>query len=104
MRRFIDDGFVHVPNVVAPELIDKALVVINKALGTPGAITANEWGQPVLGHEYTAREEIVNLLYLSPAYTLAQRLLGKGRCNKPGGGQVCALATVESLLLLSSLC
>lgn len=84
---FAENGFLHVPNVVEPHLVDRALIAINKKLGEPGALQRTEVGALTLGPDVTSHPDILNLMYASPAYTLAQRLVGRGKLNKPRGAQ-----------------
>eukprot|EP00045_Choanoeca_perplexa_P003389 m.30900 g.30900 ORF g.30900 m.30900 type:complete len:583 (-) comp12014_c0_seq1:95-1843(-) len=87
-QHFVEQGFVHVPNVIPDRLIDDALKVINAQLLTENSMEYNNLGHLVLAGGVGHSPEIKRLLYASPAYTLAQRLVGRGRLNRPGGGQV----------------
>eukprot|EP00730_Choanoeca_flexa_P004874 TRINITY_DN11828_c0_g1_i3.p1 TRINITY_DN11828_c0_g1~~TRINITY_DN11828_c0_g1_i3.p1 ORF type:complete len:598 (+),score=134.07 TRINITY_DN11828_c0_g1_i3:174-1967(+) len=85
---FMEQGFLHVPNVVPSSLVDQALRVINAQLLTENSMEYNELGHLVLAGGVQHSPEIKRLLYASPAYTLAQRLIGKGKVSRPGGGQI----------------
>jgi len=88
IKYFMDHGLLQVTQVVPPPLVNKALVLINKKLGEPGALEYNEHGQAVFNNSLGGHEDILNLLYASPAYTLAQRLMGRGKVNKPCHAQI----------------
>jgi hypothetical protein len=103
-----------VTQVVPQHLVNKALILINKKLGEPGAIEHNEHGLTVFQNQLGCHTDILNLLYASPAYTLAQvrgvgekrlwsarmgiwsyivlipskRLIGRGKVNKPCHAQI----------------
>jgi hypothetical protein len=87
-RAFARDGFLHVPGVVPHQLVDDALRVINARLCGESSMEYNDMGHLHLSGGVQGSKEILRLLYASPAFTLAQRLLGRDRCSKPHGGQI----------------
>ena len=60
-------------------LVDDALKVINAQLLSENSMEYNNLGHLVLAGGVGHSDEIKRLLYASPAYTLAQRLVGKGQ-------------------------
>jgi len=76
---FINEGYIHVKNVVPAKLVHAALGQINAALCTYGAnVSIDDDGSNHYCPGVGRSEAILNLLKLSPVWTLAQRLLGKG--------------------------
>ena len=83
-QAFLNQGFVHVPGVVPANLVENARRVINHQLGQPNSMVFDEQaGNWKLGGGLQSSPEILALLYQSPAYTYAQRLIGRDRVNKP---------------------
>ena len=96
---FVEQGFVHVPNVVPAQLVDDALKVINAQLLSENSMEYNNLGHLVLAGGVGHSDEIKRLLYASPAYTLAQRLVGKGQLTTCRLLFACLLARLRACLL-----
>lgn len=87
-REFAREGFIVLPGLVAPELVNTALQAINAQLGAGSNAwqTDDEDGGMRLGGNVGRSTPISDLLYRSPAHGVAEQLLGK--TNRPAGGQV----------------
>jgi len=85
---FIKDGFFIVKGAVPRALATAALAEINHALLKPGAATQQEDGGIRHCSEAAGSDKILALLYGTPLWTLAQRLMGRGRTAKLQQGQI----------------
>jgi len=85
---FLNAGFVQARGLVPPEFVNKALRVINHQLGKLDGMKTNEFGQPVLGGEVNTSTEVMDLLYKTPVWTMAQRLIGRGRVTNVRQAQI----------------
>ena len=112
---FQHDGFLHVPGVVSLELVAAALRDINTALfnaaqagvdliSTSGATTApgmrafnDGTAGPVV--QFTTTPAVMDLLFCSGAWTIAQNLLGRGQIQRPIDAQVAVRPPEPALLL-----
>lgn len=88
-RRFLEQGFLHIPQVVPRDLTDRALRAINHSLGQGRPkedipkLNAQSWC-PELG----GQDIITDLFNSTPAFAIAEDLLGIGNVERAGGGQV----------------
>ena len=81
---FVRDGFLHLPGAVDVSLVAAALLTINAQLGRgPDAWEMGADG-PRLGGGVQSSAAITELLYASPAFGLAEQLLGRVRRIKRG--------------------
>jgi len=81
---FIRDGFIIIKNAVPPSLVDVALAQINAALLSPGSVIKDDDGALQVCPDARGSDAVQALLYATPLWTIAQRLLGRGRvahCN-----------------------
>lgn len=76
---FIRDGFIIVRNVVPLPIVEAALGQINATLLTPGSVTKDDDGRLQTCNSAQGSDATQALLYATPLWTLAQRLLGRGR-------------------------
>jgi len=87
-QHFVDEGYLHVKQVVPAKLVHAALGAINAALCKPGGnVEVDDDGTrycPGVG----GSDAILNLLKHSKVWTLAQRLLGKGNISDVQRGQI----------------
>jgi hypothetical protein len=118
--RFREEGFVTVAGAVGPALVASALRDVNTALfraarvgvdlltgGTEGAPAAPEKGGMVAFNDGTAGQSIqfsttpalMDLLFCSGAWTLAQQLLGRSKVARPRDVQVAVRPPEPALLL-----
>jgi len=88
-RRFIDQGFLHVPQAIPRFQVDRALRAINHSLGQGrpkedlAKLNAQSWC-PELGGDPV----VTDLFNKSPAFEIAEDLIGVGRVQTVGGGQI----------------
>lgn len=80
---FVKDGYLVVRDLVPPKIVEDAMKVINQALCTPGGIGQFSSGLTSLNEEVGKSPAVQALLFASGAWTVCQRLLGKG--NVIGG-------------------
>eukprot|EP00316_Scyphosphaera_apsteinii_P015663 CAMPEP_0119345158 /NCGR_PEP_ID=MMETSP1333-20130426/107341_1 /TAXON_ID=418940 /ORGANISM="Scyphosphaera apsteinii, Strain RCC1455" /LENGTH=392 /DNA_ID=CAMNT_0007357615 /DNA_START=18 /DNA_END=1193 /DNA_ORIENTATION=- len=87
-RSLVRDGYLVLRGAVQPELVDDALRTINAQLGKGPAAwdEADEEGKAQLGGGVRQSRAIMNLLYRSPAFAVAEQLLG--RTSRPTGSQI----------------
>ena len=89
-QHFISEGYLQVKQAVPAKLVHAALGAINTALCKPGSnVVIDDDGSstqycPGVGNS----DAVLNLLKHSKAWTLAQRLLGKGNVLDARKGQV----------------
>jgi len=76
---FIRDGFLIVRNAIPSSLVDAALGHINAALLEPGSVTKDNDDTLSICSAAKQSEAVQALLYATPLWTLAQRLMGRGR-------------------------
>jgi len=88
-RHFLEQGFLHVPQVVPRFLVHRALRAVNHSLGQGrprediAKLNAQSWC-PELG----GQDVITDLFNRTPAFEIAEDLLGVGKVDRVGGGQV----------------
>lgn len=88
-RRFLEQGFLHIPNVVPRALVDRALRAINHSIGQGRAkedvakLNSQSWCP-----ELDRQDVITDLFNGTPAFAMAEDLLGIGKVERAGGGQV----------------
>ena len=87
---FYDNGFVKIPGIVPPELVDAALRAINASLGAQGMHPDH---LPTLRAqtycpELTGTPPIMRLLYDTPLWPLAESAIGPGRLQPVTRGQI----------------
>jgi len=100
IKFFQTNGYLHLQNVVPQEMVNEALLRINRQLGDPeGGMTTQSVGMgiglPVLSGNLGHQKFIMDLLYNSPAYTYAQRLIGKDKVGPAWGGQIALIFPQE---------
>jgi len=78
---FVRDGFIIVRGAVPRELVEAALGNINAALLKPGSVTKDDDGTLQICQESRRHESVQALLYATPLWTIAQRLLGRGKVS-----------------------
>jgi hypothetical protein len=88
-QALVEHGYVHVPGVVPPVMVDAALRAINASLGEG----MNVADMPRLRAQSYCPElqrepVITGLLNATPALSLAESAIGKGRLRPAGGGQI----------------
>jgi hypothetical protein len=88
-RELRDRGYVRVPGVVPPVMVDEALRAINHSVGQ-GMNVADMTRFRVQSYcpEVQGAPPIVGLLRKTPAWDLAESAVGAGRIRPPGGGQI----------------
>ena len=92
-QQFIDEGYIHLKQVVSSELVHAALAAINVALCQPRGVNEDDENPGILNlqkyHDGLGTSEaIMNLLYKSPVWTVAQRLLGRDNIMDVNRGQI----------------
>mmetsp|Transcript_17291 Transcript_17291/g.45089 ORF Transcript_17291/g.45089 Transcript_17291/m.45089 type:complete len:409 (-) Transcript_17291:66-1292(-) len=85
---FAEDGFLHVPAAVDPPLVAAAMTAINRALTKPGSVEIDDDGSTKFCPGLGADPAILNLLYRSKVWTIAQRLLGRGKVQRIRHAQI----------------
>ena len=87
-RAFVRDGFVVARAAVSCDLVDAARAAINRRLCQPGAVVADETTGLRFCAAAAGDSAVRALLMGSSAWTLAQRLLGRGQARWGGGAQI----------------
>jgi hypothetical protein len=88
-RHFAEHGFVHVPGVVPRIMVDRALQAINHSLGEgmdPAEIT--RFRARSYCPELQGTPPITDLLNRTPAFALAESLVGEGNIAPVSSGQI----------------
>jgi len=88
----MEDGFLIIRGVVPPSLAHAALAEINRSLLKLNATTVGEDGKITHCTDAGKSERILALLYGTPLWTIAQRLIGRGRVKKIQAAQVAPIA------------
>lgn len=91
-QNFFLNGFIVVPQLVSPLLMEKALKSINISIGA--GISNKDYYKSYTSSseqfefcpDLTSSEAILNLLLQSPAFSITKELLGK--VHRPGGSQI----------------
>mmetsp|Transcript_104292 Transcript_104292/g.185390 ORF Transcript_104292/g.185390 Transcript_104292/m.185390 type:complete len:524 (-) Transcript_104292:146-1717(-) len=87
-KTFMEDGFLIIKGVVPPSLASAALAAINCSLLKVGATVQEEEGNIRHCADIASSDTILSLLYGTPLWTIAQRLLGRGCVAGHGQGQI----------------
>jgi len=87
-RAFIEDGFLIIKGVVPPSLASAALAEINCSLLKVGAAFQDADGNTKHCADAASSNTIQALLYGTPLWTIAQRLMGHGCVAGVGAGQI----------------
>ena len=88
-EQFVEQGYVVVPGVIPRPLIDDALRAINTSLGE--GIRREELDSQrarTFCPELAGASVITDLLFESPAFALAESMLGAGNVRRPKGAQI----------------
>ena len=88
-REFIQNGYLRVPGVVPRVMVDDALKTINACVGQgmdPEQMT--KFRAQSYCPELQGKPVISDLLNKTPAFALAESLVGEGKIRPAGGGQV----------------
>lgn len=88
-RFFYDHGYVHVPGVVPQIMVDAALRAINHSIGQ--GMPADQMHiirQQSYAREVATQPVITDIFARTPAFQLAESLIGTGRFHAPGSGQI----------------
>jgi hypothetical protein len=87
---FYEDGFVKLPGIVPNELINEALRAINSSLGTRGLAPDQLVKFRTLSYcpEITDALPIMNLLYKTPLWNLAETMIGDGQVQPVRASQI----------------
>ncbi len=89
MQQFIDQGYVRIPGVIPPVMIDRALRAIHHSLGEGfPPEDAPTYRSRSFCPEITASPPIVDLATASPAWALAESMMGQGQIKAVGAGQI----------------
>lgn len=88
-QEFWDKGYVSVPGVIPPVMVAEALRAINHSLGQ-GMNVADMTKFRVQSYcpELQRMPPIQHLLTKTPAWDLAESVIGVGKIKPPGGGQI----------------
>lgn len=88
-QSIIDQGYVHIPGVVPQVMVDKALHAINHSIGE-GMDSADM--QTMRSRSYCTELQkepvILDLLYKTPAWSLAESAIGEGKIKATSAGQI----------------
>ena len=87
---FYANGFVKLPGIVSPDLIAEALRAINSSLGTRGLAPDQLVKFRTLSYcpEIASAPPIMNLLYKSPLWHLAEAIIGINQVQPVNTGQI----------------
>lgn len=88
-QAFYEQGYIHVPGVVPRVMVDAALRAINHSVGE--GIPAEQMTtirQQSYAKELQGEPVITDLLNKTPAWALAESLIGEGKIRPVRGGQV----------------
>ncbi len=84
-----DRGYVHVPGVVPPLMVEAALRAINHSVGQGMNVAdMGKFRAQSYCPEVQSTPPITGLLKKTPAWDLAESVIGAGRIKPPGGGQI----------------
>src|SRR4051812_35036319 len=89
-RALYEDGYVHVPGLVPPALIDQALRAINSSLGSEGMAKdrLSTFRASTYAPELCAEQAITDVYAASPLRALAEAAIGDGQARAPTRGQI----------------
>lgn len=88
-QEIADKGYVQVPGVVPPLMVAEALRAINHSVGQGMNVAdMNRFRSQSYCPEIQNTPPITDLLKKTPAWDLAESVIGPGRIKPPGGGQV----------------
>jgi hypothetical protein len=90
-KSFMEDGLLIIRGAVPPSLVSAALAEINCSLLQPGGIAYEAGGKPTYCPDISGHDTILALLYGSPLWTIAQRLMGRGAIAKRQQAQIALL-------------
>jgi hypothetical protein len=80
-KAFVEDGFIIIRNAVPVSLVNAALAEINRTLLKPG-------DEEIHNGYMSDSDTLLHLLYGTPLWTMAQRLMGRRRIRQNMGCQV----------------
>lgn len=86
---FYEHGYVHIPGVIPPFMVDSALQAINHSLGEgidPAKLAT--FRSQTYAPEITRTPVIIDLLNKTPALALTESMIGEGKTKPVGYGQV----------------
>lgn len=86
---FYENGYVHVPGVIPPVMVNAALQSINHSMGEgidPAQLTT--FRSQSYAPEYMHSPVIMDLLNKTPALGLAESMIGEGRTKPVDSGQI----------------
>lgn len=88
-QEIADKGYVQVPGVVPPLMVAEALRAINHSVGQGMNVAdMNRFRAQSYCPEIQNTPPITDLLKKTPAWDLAESVIGPGRIKPPGGGQI----------------
>jgi hypothetical protein len=87
-KSFVEDGFLIIRGAVPPCLATAALAVINRSLLKHGTSTIEENGNLRYCTDICGNDTILALLYGTPLWTIAQRLMGRGSISRKQAAQI----------------
>ncbi len=88
-QEIADKGYVQVPGVVPPLMVAEALQAINHSVGQGMNVAdMNRFRSQSYCPEIKNTPPITDLLKKTPAWDLAESVIGPGRIKPPGGGQI----------------
>ncbi len=89
-QRFVQDGFLQLPGVVPPELVDAARRAINASLGDQGIDPAQltRFRAQSYCPELQGATVITDLIHASPVWGYAESAIGRGQIRPVVGGQI----------------
>lgn len=89
-RFFVENGYLHLPKVISEDLVGKAMRAINADIGQNGLPPdrLTEFRAQSFCPDLRRSEPILNLATVSPAFSLAQQLIGEDRCKPISSGQI----------------
>lgn len=86
---FVRDGYVHIPNVIPSELVNRAMHGINHSIGE-GIHSEDVLSMRSTSYcrELQADPVVLDLLHQSPAWLLAESAIGESRIKNAVSGQI----------------
>lgn len=88
-QSILDDGYVHIPGVIPQAMINRALHAINHSIGE--GMDAEEM-QTMRSRSYCTELQqepvIMDLLYKTPAWSLAESAIGEDKIKPTSSGQI----------------
>jgi len=88
-QAILQDGYVHLPAIIPPDRVHRAMRAINHSIGT--GMPAKEMKKKAARsycNELQTDPVILDLLHQTPAWSLVESAIGQGKVNKANSAQI----------------